>query len=323
MGPPQLLRWWLVQVAVRSFGLARCTMITGAASKHYNRRLSEKFLAAAPLISARFPPSRCDAANTAFSFPPTSPRHSCDRTSRTIQGAIRHPSATSPPLLATVLPPLHVDHKHNVVSPIGNNSILQGRLPRLFITLRHPRKDPHHLVRPHARSPTRLHPASLPLTGALTRSQGAVLREGLQKAFGRMCRFYGFVLDEGQVGCSAYSSRLLHSEASHSRKTPNLIFIVRLAHDRMSTSSLRSLYRRFAASKPKPAASSSPSSKPTPTRPAAKPAYPRENIVKWLERKEEKEESGRLDGEEEAEEIPKRVGNSERVFLSSHLWGAK
>lgn len=30
-------------------------------------------------------------------------------------------------------------------------------------------------------------------------SQGAALREGLQKAFARMCRFYGFVLDESQV----------------------------------------------------------------------------------------------------------------------------
>ncbi|RMY72344.1 hypothetical protein D0864_10440 [Hortaea werneckii] len=29
-------------------------------------------------------------------------------------------------------------------------------------------------------------------------SQGTVLREGLQKAFGRMCKFYGFVLDESQ-----------------------------------------------------------------------------------------------------------------------------
>lgn len=58
-------------------------------------------------------------------------------------------------------------------------------------------------------------------------SQGAVLREGLQKAFGRMCTFYGFVLDEGQVSFSTYSSRLLHSEAIRPRNAINLIFIVR------------------------------------------------------------------------------------------------
>ena len=37
-----------------------------------------------------------------------------------------------------------------------------------------------------------------------TGSQGAALREGLQKAFGRMSRFYGFVLDEGQVSYSEF-----------------------------------------------------------------------------------------------------------------------
>ena len=33
------------------------------------------------------------------------------------------------------------------------------------------------------------------------------------------------------------------------------------------------------------------------------PSYPRENMVKWLEREKDKDESGGLGGEKEAEEI--------------------
>ncbi|RMY45745.1 hypothetical protein D0865_09724, partial [Hortaea werneckii] len=81
--------------------------------------------------------------------------------------------------------------------------------------------------------------------------QGAVLREGLQKAFGRMCRFYGFVLDDGQgtiAKASNFDERAPDSwlttvDHNHLRIT-RIIRCMRILG--MSTSSLQSLPRCFA-----------------------------------------------------------------------------
>ncbi|KAI6856997.1 hypothetical protein KC343_g9113 [Hortaea werneckii] len=147
-------------------------------------------------------------------------------------------------------------------------------------------------------------------------NQGVALREGLQKAFGRMCRFYGFVLDESQgtiAKASNFDERAPDSwlttiDHNHLRITriircmrilglqpPAHRFLIALlqadTHQTCSQNSVTFWCRAALWDLSKP------------------PSYPRENVVKWLERDEEvKEECAGLDGEGEAEEIRQLAG---------------
>ncbi|KAI7474290.1 hypothetical protein KC357_g5291 [Hortaea werneckii] len=155
-------------------------------------------------------------------------------------------------------------------------------------------------------------------------SQGAALRGGLQKAFGRMCRFYGFVLHEGQTPESdlrrqgtiakasnfderAPDSWLTTVDHNHLRitriircmrilglQTPARRFLIALlksdTHQTCSQNSVTFWCRAALWDLSKP------------------PSYPRENVVKWLEREEDQGESGGLDGEEEIGEIRQLAG---------------
>ncbi|GAB1731080.1 hypothetical protein NU195Hw_g7153t1 [Hortaea werneckii] len=149
-----------------------------------------------------------------------------------------------------------------------------------------------------------------------TGSQGAALREGLQKAFGRMSRFYGFVLDEGQgtiAKASNFDERAPDSwlttiDHNHLRitriircmrilglQTPARRFLIALlnadTHQTCSQNSVTFWCRAALWDLSKP------------------PSYPRENVVKWLERDEEdKEGSSGLAGEEEVGEIQQLAG---------------
>ncbi|KAI7161280.1 hypothetical protein KC349_g2899 [Hortaea werneckii] len=145
-------------------------------------------------------------------------------------------------------------------------------------------------------------------------TQGAVLREGLQKAFGRMCRFYGFVLDETQgtiAKASNFDERAPDSwlttvDHNHLRIT-RIIRCMRILG--LQTPARRFLIALLKADTKQTCSKTSVTfwcraavwelSKP--------PSYPRENMVKWLEREEDKEVSGGSDGEEEEEEEAEEI----------------
>ncbi|KAI7549630.1 hypothetical protein KC331_g3687 [Hortaea werneckii] len=150
--------------------------------------------------------------------------------------------------------------------------------------------------------------------------QGAVLREGLQKAFGRMCRFYGFVLDDGQgtiAKASNFDERAPDSwlttvDHNHLRIT-RIIRCMRILG--LQTPARRFLIALLKADTNRTCSKTSVTfwcraavwelSKP--------PSYPRENIVKWLEREEDKEGSEGLDGEKEAEEEIRQLAEKRGV----------
>ncbi|KAI7508472.1 hypothetical protein KC347_g6056 [Hortaea werneckii] len=129
-------------------------------------------------------------------------------------------------------------------------------------------------------------------------SQGAALREGLQKAFGRMCA----IAKASNFDERAPDSWLTTVDHNHLRitriircmrilglQTPARRFLIALlktdTHQTCSQNSVTFWSRAALWDLSKP------------------PSYPRENVVRWLEREEDQGESGGLDGEEEVGEI--------------------